>query len=138
VGDGGRLAGRRRPVIERAAVVLVAVAALAFLGAGLTAARAEDDLFDAGFREQPDVAAAKALEQTAGRATPGVRRLLLLGRVEQRAGDRAGAVALAREAVRREPENAEAWLLLSRTAQGDEARRAAERLRELVPPVDDA
>jgi Flp pilus assembly protein TadD len=124
-------------MIERAAVVLVAVAAIVFLGAGLTAARAEDDLFDAGFHS-PGAAAAKRLEKTAGRATPGVRRLLLLGRVEQRAGDEAGAAALAREAIRREPENAEAWLLLSRTARGDEARRAAARLRQLVPPVDDS
>ena len=124
-------------MIERAAVVLVAVAAIAFLGAGLTAARAEDELFDSGFRK-PDVTRAKELAKTAGRATPGVRRLLLLGRIEQRSGDRAGAAALARTAVRREPENAEAWLLLSRTAQGEEARRAAERLRQLVPPVDDA
>jgi hypothetical protein len=123
-------------VIERAVVVVVAVAAIAFLGAGLTAARAEDELFDAGFRK-PDVAQAKALERKAGRATPGVRRLLLLGRVELEAGDRAGALALGRRAVGREPENAEAWLLVSRAAEGEEKARAARRLRALVPPVDD-
>ena len=42
-------------------------------------------------------------------------------------------------AVRREPENAEAWLLLSRAAAraGDAAlaRRATQRVRELAPPV---
>ena len=121
-------------MIERAALLAVAVAAIVFLGAGLSGARAEDALFRLGFGK-PDVAQAERLEAKAGRATPGERRVLLLGRVRQNAGDDAGAAELARGATRREPENAEAWLLLSRTAQGAEARRAAQRLRELVPPV---
>ena len=50
----------------------------------------------------------------------------------------AGAVALLGGAVRREPANAEAWLGLSRAARATDpelARRAAQRLRALVPPV---
>ncbi len=125
-------------MIERAAVVLVAVAAIAFLGAGLTAARAEDELFDSGFRK-PDVTRAERLGQDrraghAGRPAPAAARAASSSAPGTgRAPPRWPATA-----VRREPENAEAWLLLSRTAQGEEARRAAERLRQLVPPVDDA
>ena len=123
-------------MIERAAVVAVAVAAIVFLGAGLTAARAEDELFRLGFGD-PDVKRAERLERTAGHATPGERRVLLLARVHQNAGNDAAAAALARGAAEREPANGEAWLLLSRTATGAEAERAAQRLRTLVPPVPD-
>jgi hypothetical protein len=58
--------------------------------------------------------------------------------VKLRAGDARGAVALGREAVAREPENAEAWLLISRAARTTDpalASRAADRVRALVPPV---
>jgi cytochrome c-type biogenesis protein CcmH/NrfG len=127
-------------VIERAAVVVVAIAAAAFLAVGLTAARAEDDLFNLPFRTQdPDVGRAEDLAGRAGRATPGERRTLLLARVRQDAGDAAGAVRDLRGAVRREPDNAEAWLLLSRAAEaaGDAALagRAAQRVGELAPSV---
>jgi predicted Zn-dependent protease len=130
-------------VIERAAVVVVAIAAAAFLAVGLSAARAEDDLFNLPFRTQDpgpaDVRRAEDLADRAGRATPGVRRTMLLARVRQDAGDAAGAVRDLQGAVRREPDNAEAWLLLSRAAEaaGDAAlaERAAQRVRELAPSV---
>ena len=124
-------------MIERAAVVAVAVAAIVFLGAGLTAARAEDELFRLGFGD-PDVERAERLERTAGRLTPGERRVLLLANVRLRGGDAPGALALAKGAVRREPDNAEAWLGLARAAREADpalARTARQRLRELVPPV---
>ena len=124
-------------MLERAAVVVVAVAAAAFLAAGFTAARAEDELFGLRFRA-PDVARAETLADRAGRATAGERRVLLLANVRLRAGDARGAVALLRGAVRREPANAEAWLGLSRAARAVDpelARRAAQRVRELVPSV---
>ena len=130
-------------MIERAAVVVVAIAAAALLAVALSAARAEDDLFSLPFRTQhvdrADVRRAEDLADRAGRLTPGERRTLLLARVRQDAGDAAGAVRDLRGAVGREPDNAEAWLLLSRAAEaaGDEplARRAAQRVRELAPPV---
>ena len=124
-------------MIERAAVAAVALACAVWMGVAFTAARAQDELRDASFAK-PDVARAERLEETAGRLTPGVRRMLLLGQVKLRAGDARGAVALGREAVAREPENAEAWLLISRAARTTDpalARRAADRVRALVPPV---
>jgi cytochrome c-type biogenesis protein CcmH/NrfG len=128
-------------VIERAAVVIVAVAAIALLVAGYGAARAEDDLFNFGIRHPKptaaDAAHAKALASRAGRATPGQRRTLLLAPVLGRAGETDEAVRRLEAAVKAEPENAEAWLLLSRAAKGEVARRAAQRVRELAPPVPD-
>jgi hypothetical protein len=124
-------------VIERVAVTAVALVCAAWMGVAFTAARAQDQLRDASFA-RPDVARAARLADTAGRLTPGVRRLLLLGQVKLRAGDARGAVALGREAADHEPENAEAWLLVSRAARTTDpalARRAAGRVRALVPPV---
>jgi len=124
-------------VLERAVVIVVALAAAAFLATGFTAARAEDALVELQFRA-PDVARAETLAERAGRATAGERRVLLLANLRLRSGDAAGASALLQQAVRREPANAEAWLGLSRAARATDpelARRAAQRLRALVPPV---
>jgi Flp pilus assembly protein TadD len=126
-------------VIERAAIVLVAAAAIALLAVSYTAARAEDDLFHFGLRhKQPtaaDAAHAKGLAAKAGRLTPGERSTLLLAPILVSAGQTPEAVRRLEAAVMAEPENAEAWLLLSRAARGPEARRAAQRVRELAPPV---
>ena len=130
-------------MIERAAVVVVAIAAATVMAVALSAARAEDDLFNVPFRTEnlasADVERAERLADRAGRLTPGERRALLLARVRQDAGDAAGAVRGLQGAVRREPDNAEAWLLLSRAAEaaGDAALagRAAQRVRELAPSV---
>jgi len=127
---------------ERILVGLVALAAAACFVVTLGAARAEDDLFDLQFRPAQlgpaDLARAADLERTAGRLTPGERRALLLATVRLRGGDADGALALLKGAVRREPDNGEAWLGLSRVAREADpalARAAAQRLRELVPPV---
>jgi cytochrome c-type biogenesis protein CcmH/NrfG len=127
-------------VIERVAVVVVALAAAAFLAVGYTAARAEDDLarLNVGTpRPGPaDVARARDLAATAGRATPGERGAILEAEILRRAGEAAAATRLLQAAVEREPENAEAWLGLSRVATDPALRRrAAQRVRELVPPV---
>jgi predicted Zn-dependent protease len=124
-------------VIERIAVAAVALACAAWMAVAYTAAHAEDQLRDAVIAK-PDVPRAERLYDTAGRATPGVRRMILLGQVKLRAGDPRGAVALGQEAVAREPDNAEAWFLVARAAPSTDpnlARRAAARVRELVPPV---
>ncbi len=124
-------------MIERAAVALAALAAAAGFAVAFTAARAEDALFRLQFA-RPDAARAATLERRAGRLTAGERRSILLAQVRMNNGDASGAAAVLREAVRREPENAEAWLGLSRAAEGSDtalAARAAQRVRELVPPV---
>ena len=122
---------------ERVVVALIALACAAWMVVAFTAAHAGDALFHATVGK-PDVARAQQLDERAARVTPGVRRLILLGQIQFRAGDAAAAVATAREAVGQEPENAEAWLLLSRVAVQADPRLAAEaaaRVRALVPPV---
>jgi predicted Zn-dependent protease len=126
-------------VIERLAIVVVAAAAIAVLAMGYTGARAEDELFDLGIHSPKptaaDVARAEELAKQAGRATAGERRTLLLAPILGRGGRTEEAVKRLEAAVKAEPENAEAWLLLSRAAQGPEAERAAQHVRELAPPV---
>lgn len=124
-------------MIERVVIALIALACAAWMAVSFTAARAGDQLFHATLGK-PDVARAETLEKRAARFTPGVRRLILLGQIQFRAGDARAAVATAREAVGQEPDNAEAWLLLSRVAVKQDpklAAQAAARVRALVPPV---
>jgi len=125
-------------MIERVVVAVIALACAAWMAVAFTAARAEDHLRDVAVGGKPDVARAERLADDAGRATPGVRRWILLGQVQLRAGDARAAVATGREAVDREPENAEAWLLISRAARRTDPRLAAEaaaRVNALVPPA---
>jgi hypothetical protein len=129
-------------VAERIAVAVLALVVAAGFAVAFTAARAEDRLGDLRFRppqlSQADLERAAELERDAGRLTPGERRAIVLADVRLRGGDDEGALAVARAAARREPENAEAWLAVRRAAEDADpalARAAAQRLRELVPPV---
>ena len=129
-------------MIERGIVALVALVAAACFAVALSAARAEDQLADLQFRPPKlgpaDLSRADGLERDAGRLTPGERRVIVLAGVRLRGGDAKGALALAQRAVRREPENAEAWLAVARAARDTDpavAKTALQRLRELVPPV---
>ena len=127
---------------QRILLAAVALAVAAGFAVALTAARAEDRLDDLRFRpprlSEADLRRADQLERDAGRLTPGERRAILLATVLLRGGDTQGALAAARAATRREPENAEAWLAVARAAREADpapAREALQRLRELVPPV---
>ena len=127
---------------ERIALAAVALAVAACFAVALTAARAEDELNDLRFRppklSQADLRRAETLERDAGRLTPGERRAILLAGVRLRGGDAAGALEVAGAAARREPENAEAWLAVARSARAAGVpieQEALQRLRELVPPV---
>jgi len=127
---------------ERIVVAVIALAAAACFAVALSAARAEDRLADLQFRPPQlgpaDLRRADELERDAGRLTPGERRVLVLSNVRLRGGDANGAQALAQDAARREPENAEAWLAVARASRDTDpalAKRALQRLRELVPPV---
>lgn len=91
--------------------------------AQLAPARAERalDMFDRGRRFTPDT-------------HPLVNQAGLLGRL----GREREAIALAREAVRREPESAEAWAVLaivSRKTMPRLSAAAVKRARVLNPPV---
>ena len=129
-------------MLERIVVAVIALAAAACFAVALSAARAEDRLADLQFRPPElgpaDLRRADDLERQAGRLTPGERRVLVLSGVRLRGGDAKGALTLAQSAVRREPENAEAWLAVARAARESDpalAKIALQRLRELVPPV---
>ncbi len=129
-------------MLERILLAVVALAVAAGFAVALTAARAEDRLDDLRFRPAQlsgaDLRRAGQLERDAGRLTPGERRAILLATVLLRGGEADKALALAGDAARREPENAEAWLAVARAARAAGIpieQEALQRLRELVPPV---
>jgi predicted Zn-dependent protease len=125
-------------MIVRAAVVLLAVAAIAWLGAGIAASRAQDDLgrlvATTAAPDRADLARADELRRRAERAVPGRRPSLLEATLLVKA-DRAAAARLLEGVVAAEPENAEAWLLLSQASEGRRAEQARERVRALAPDV---
>jgi hypothetical protein len=129
-------------IAVRAAIVVVAAAAVAWLAAGLDAARARVELVDFVFATERPTAAdyehASELARRARRATPGERIPQVEATLHVKGGDGAGATRLLLPAVRREPLNAEAWALLARAATDADpglAERARQRVGALVPRV---
>jgi predicted Zn-dependent protease len=129
-------------IAARAVVVALAVAAVAWLGAALGAARAREELVHLAFDTERPTAAdyrrAAELAEDARRATAGERIPQVVATLHLKGGDDAGAVRILLPAVRREPLNAEAWALLARAAERVDpglAARARQRVRALVPPV---
>jgi hypothetical protein len=138
-------ATRQRPRLRlglRLAIVVLAALAVAWLGTGIAANRAQGDLAELVIhadRPRPaELRRGAALADRAERFTPDQRPALLLATLHLKAGDDAGAERVLAGVVRREPENAEAWLLLSRAAARRDpalAARARQRVRELAPSV---
>jgi predicted Zn-dependent protease len=122
----------------RAALVVLAVAAIAWLGAGIAASRAQDDLgrlvATTARPDRADLERADELRRKAERRVPGRRPSLLEATLRLKGDDRAGAARLLEDIVADEPENAEAWLLLSQASEA-RADRARERVRALAPDV---
>jgi len=130
-------------VLQRLALALVAVAAGGWLALELRSERLEAAAYrlvptDLSPPPPEDLERANRLFDRARRHNPGTRpvlrqaALLVLGRRHRE------AARLLEEAVRREPENADAWsLLASATTPFDPARAAAAllRVRALSPPV---
>lgn len=125
-------------MIVRAALVALAVAAVAWLAAGIDASRAQDDLgrlvATTAEPDRADLARADELRRRAERYVPGRRPSLLEATLRARA-DRAGAARLLEDVVANEPDNAEAWLLLARATDPPRSERAMARVRELAPDV---
>jgi predicted Zn-dependent protease len=126
----------------RAAIVLLALAAVAWLGAGIAASRAQDDLARlVATTAQPDdadLAHAVDLRRKAERWAPGRRPSLLEATLRLKSDDREGAAELLEDVVADEPENAEAWLLLAQASEDRDPEREAEaraRVRALAPDV---
>lgn len=129
-------------IAVRAAIVLIAVAAIAWLGAGVAASRAQDELRDlVNDTERPtpaQVRRAHELRERAERGTPGQRAALIEATLLLKGDDAAGAGRVLERAVREEPENAEAWLLLARATEDDDPARSEQamaRVRALAPDV---
>jgi predicted Zn-dependent protease len=129
-------------VIVRAAIVLIAIAAAAWLGAGIQASRAQDDLArlvaTTAEPDEADLARARELRSDAERYLSGRRATLLEATLLLRADERAQAARLLEDLVADEPENAEAWLLLAQASEDRDPEREAqarERVRALAPDV---
>jgi Flp pilus assembly protein TadD len=120
-------------VIVRLVIVAAAIAGFVLIAGDLRVARDIDRAVALSERGDPRAASLlqRAAEQTAD-TTPLLREAQLQ-LFEQRPQD---ALAPAREAARREPDNAQAWLLLAQAAErtGDAAlaREARARISALV------
>jgi Flp pilus assembly protein TadD len=120
-------------VIVRAVIVVAAIAGFVLLAGDLRVARDIEDAVALGERGDPR---APALLQRAAERTADTTPLLREAQLQLFARRPQDALAPAREAARREPENAQAWLLLSqaaeRTGNTALAREARARISALV------
>jgi Flp pilus assembly protein TadD len=129
-------------IVLRAAIVVLAVAVIAWCVDGIAATRAQDRLGAlVASSAHPGPAALRRADGLAARAQRRSfdrRALLLAATLRLKAGDAAGAERVLKRAVADEPVNGEAWQLLADAAQGRDpalARRALARVRQLAPPV---
>jgi predicted Zn-dependent protease len=125
-------------IVVRGAIVAIAATAIVWLSAGIAASNAQEDLARlVATTAQPDSAdyeRADELRRKAERRTAGRRPTLLEATLHMKGDDRAGAARLLEDIVAEEPENAEAWLLLSQASDEREAEARA-RVRALAPDV---
>ena len=126
----------------RGLIALVAVAIAVWLGVQAVGASGDAEVTRITLAEKTPSAAqqrhAARLIDRMERWNPDKRPQQLRGLLAYRAGDarRAGAIFL--QIARDEPENLQAWALLSRAADRYDpslAARARARMRELAPPV---
>jgi hypothetical protein len=129
--------------MTRIAVVVLSLAAAAWLASAYPGTRAEEqarEIRAAPGGELTPAQLARSLEllQDARRARPDGEILPRLAGLELTAGRPDGAAALVRPLVRREPENLPAWTILAFALERSDpagAREAQARRRELAPPV---
>jgi Flp pilus assembly protein TadD len=129
-------------MIVRVVVVVIALAAVVWLGVELRSSTAQDEMIGLAFQRQTptraDLARAQRLQPRARTLNPDVRVDESLGVLELRTGDRPAAIATFKRLTTREPRNAELWAALAQAAQGYDdalATRARARARALAPPV---
>jgi hypothetical protein len=131
-------------MIARIAVVGAAVVAIAWLATGLHAADMEQRGTNIGASQPGQFSVPKAREasrfyERSRRFNPDTRPILLEANLLTffREGNER-ALALAREVTRREPDNVNAWAIVTSMASRLDpplAVRARRRIRELSPPV---
>jgi predicted Zn-dependent protease len=129
-------------IAVRVGLVVLAAAAIAWLGAGVAASHAQDDLgrlvATTAHPDRADLARAAALRRDAERRVPGRRPSLLEATLLLQARDHAAAARLLEDVLADEPDNAEAWLLLAQADRDRDparARHAMARVRALAPDV---
>lgn len=115
-------------IAARIALVVVAIVAVVLLSARLSIAR---DVARAEAIGPADAARAQWLLQDAARRTSDTTPLLREAQLMLFADRPRDAIAAARRATEEEPENAQAWLLLSQAAAGSDRRLAAEADRQV-------
>ena len=122
-------------MIARVLVVVAALAGIVLLAGELRTAR-DVDRAEALSRAQGSVPEALALLRTAEGRTADTTPLLRQAQLQLFVGRADDAVGAARAAVRREPENAQGWLLLAQAAErGGDAPLAAEARRRVAELV---
>jgi predicted Zn-dependent protease len=129
-------------VLARGLVAVAAVAIAAWLGVQADGARGEAEVARITLSEQAPSAQqrrrALRLIERMERLNPDTRPRELRGLIAYRAGDLRRATAIFAELARDEPENLQAWALLSRAAERYDpslAATARARMAELAPPV---
>ena len=131
-------------MIVRGVMVVVSVAAIAWIGVWLHSARLEARAIElatpvAGRAPTPaQLAEAQDLLVRAREHNADTRPIVLEAQLAAFSGRPAAAIPLLQEVVRREPDNVLAWRLLAQLARGRDLRLAAlaeRRLREISPPV---
>ena len=115
-------------IIARITMVVVAVAAVVLLAGRLSVAH---DIARAEAIGPADAPRAQRLLQDAAARTSDTTPLLREAQLMLFADRRRDAIEAARRATREEPENAQAWLLLSQAAADSDGRLAAEAQRRL-------
>jgi len=123
-------------IAVRAALVLAAVGAAAWLASGLRAARDESRAI-ALVRpraDAADLARAESLLHSAADHSPSTRPELRLAQLQAFEGRRSAARISVEAIVRREPANADAWRLLALVAPPPRAAVARRRALALSPP----
>ena len=128
-----------RLVLQRALMIVVAVAACGWLAAGLYASHFQDRAEH--WQPGDSVADRREMLDRARFLNPSTEPALREAQILLQKGDTKTATALLRDVVRREPDNRFAWAGLAQVLGPTDpagARRALSQLRRLVPPVDHA
>jgi hypothetical protein len=127
IGGASERVRRRLVALLAAIAVLVPLVAVATLENRAEAAAAE------AFDERNFERSAREAERAERLAPWSVEPLVLLGRAQAAAGDRAAARATFRRVVAREPDHWRAWLELAAVSVGPDRDAAARRARALNP-----
>ena len=120
------------------AAVLVAAVTAVQLRAEIDYERAQSELFAGGAANGSagiDVERVRDRLERARSVRPGTTATIAQAFLEQNAGRRAEAEALARQATRREPDNADTWHALLSTARDAGERESARRMMLSLDPL---